>query len=287
MANAAEIAEQLGLTPTGKGGYTGFCPSCCYESGFSVIDKDGKTLFHCHAGGCSQQDIIKWLREYGLWGRQPFKIAQRPMERPAPTSKADTIGAAREIWQRSEPAEGTVVETYLRVRGYFGPIPKTLRYVRGKHPADDDFHPAMLAAALQFIETPTLVGVHRTFLRPDGSGKTSLRPEKMSLGDIGGAGVPLSLLPEETVAVSEGIETGLSVHQATGLRAIAALSAAGVQALILPDCVREVFIATDHDDVGLKAAHAAAGRWHAEGRVVRIVKPPERLDFNDLARSAR
>jgi phage/plasmid primase-like uncharacterized protein len=109
----------------------------------------------------------------------------------------------------------------------------------------------------------------------------------MSLGDIGGAGVPLSLLPEETVAVSEGIETGLSVQQATGIRTIAALSAGGVQALLLPDCVREVFIAADHDDVGLKGAYSAARRWHAEGRIVRIVKPPEGVDFNDLARDAR
>src|SRR5215813_5630892 len=71
MANAAEIADQLGLTPTGEGGYTGSCPSCGYETGFSVVDKDGKTLFYCHAGGCSQQDIIEALREYGLWGGQP------------------------------------------------------------------------------------------------------------------------------------------------------------------------------------------------------------------------
>jgi putative DNA primase/helicase len=283
VANAAKIAYQLGLTPTGKGGYTGFCPSCSYETGFSVIDRDGRTLFHCHAGGCTQQQIIQALTEYGLWGDQASKSVGSPAGRPSPSRKTNRVQAAREIWQRSEPAEGTVVETYLRARGYFGPIPKSLRYVSGKHPADDDFHPIMLAAALQFIETPALVGVHRTFLQPDGSGKTSLPPEKVSLGDIGGAGVPLSLLPEETVAVSEGIETGLSVQQATGIRTIAALSAAGVQALILPGCVREVFIAADPDEVGMRAAQVAAQRWHAEGRRVRIVKPPEGLDFNDLA----
>jgi hypothetical protein len=27
--------------------------------------------------------------------------------------------------------------------------------------------------------------------------------------------------------------------------------------------------------VGMKAAEAAARRWHAEGRIVRVVKPPE------------
>src|SRR5215471_3898559 len=135
MATAAEIAEQLGLTPTGKGGYTGFCPSCCYETGFSVIDKDGKTLFHCHAGGCSQQEIIGWVRKYGLWDRQPSESGQFPLQRPAPTSKTDSTEAALAIWQRSEPATGTVVETYLRARGYRGEIPMALRYVTGRHPA--------------------------------------------------------------------------------------------------------------------------------------------------------
>ena len=289
MANAAEIAETLGLSPTGKGGFTGFCPSCCYETGFSVIEKNGKTLFHCHAGRCSQQDIIKWLREYGLWGPQPFKIAQRSMERPALTSKAYATGAAAEMWQRSAPAPGTVVETYLRARGYLGEIPVALRYVRGKHPADGDYHPVMLAAAALFNEPnepPELVAVHRTFLQLDGSSKASLEPAKMSLGPLQGAGVPLSV-PGSRVAVSEGIETGLSVQQATGIPTIAALSAGGMQALILPVGVREVFIAADHDDVGLKAANGAARRWHAEGRVVRIVKPPEGVDFNDLARDVR
>jgi hypothetical protein len=193
------------------------------------------------------------------------------------------------MWQRSAPAAGTVVETYLRARGYLGEIPMALRYVRGKHPADGDFHPVMLAAAALFKEPnepPEFVAVHRTFLQLDGSSKASLEPAKMSLGPLQGAGVPL-LAPGSRVAVSEGIETGLSVQQATGIPTIAALSAGGMQALILPAGVREVFIAADHDDVGLKAAQGAARRWHAEGRVVRIVKPPQGVDFNDLARDVR
>ena len=96
-------------------------------------------------------------------------------------------------------------------------------------------------------------------------------PAAKSLRDIG-------------FAVSEGIETGLSVLQATGIPTLAALSAAGVQALVLPACVHEVFIAADADPVGMDAAETAARRWHTEGRIVRIVKPPEGLDFNDLSR---
>jgi hypothetical protein len=52
----------------------------------------------------------------------------------------------------------------------------------------------------------------------------------------------------------------------------------------LPPEVREVLIAADADLEGLKAARIAARRWHGEGRIVRIVKPPEGIDFIDLAR---
>jgi phage/plasmid primase-like uncharacterized protein len=142
----------------------------------------------------------------------------------------------------------------------------------------------MLAAAV-IPGNPNLVGVHRTFLLEDGSGKTSLSQQKMSLGEVRGAGVPLAQLGPR-VAICEGIETGLSVLQATGIPTLAALSAAGMQVLLLPAEVQEVLIAADHDRAGLNAANTAARRWHAEGRSVRIVKPPEGSDFNDLARSA-
>lgn len=73
--------------------------------------------------------------------------------------------------------------------------------------------------------------------------------------------------------------------QATGIPTWAALSAGGMKKLLLPSDVREVLIAADADEVGLDAAEEAASCWHAEGRKVRIVKPPEGLDFNDLARA--
>jgi hypothetical protein len=229
------------------------------------------------------------LREDDLWESPSPRTVEfppdLPVAHPPPMLKSRSAEAALAMWERAQPASGTVVETYLRARGYLGPIPIALRYVTGRHPSDEQLHPMMLAAAMLSADPPKIVGVHRTFLREDGSGKTSLIPDKMSLGDLRGAGVPLSPLGPK-VAVSEGIETGLSVQQATGIPTYAALSAAGMQALILPAGVREVFIAADLDNVGMNAAHAAARRWHAEGRIVRIVEPPEGLDFNDLARQA-
>jgi len=70
--------------------------------------------------------------------------------------------------------------------------------------------------------------------------------------------------------------------QATGLPAWAALSTSGVQALELPDEVRDVVVLADGDDPGESAALTAARRWRREGRRVRIARPPRGLDFNDL-----
>jgi len=253
MTTAAQIAEQLGLTECGNG-YTGFCPSCGYETGFSVADKGGRTLVHCHAGGCTQQQIIQVLREDDLWESRSSRTVEFPPDLPVggplPMRKASTVEAALAMWDRAQPAPGTVVETYLRARGYLGAIPISLRDVTCKHPSDEQFHPVMLGAAAISGDPPRIVGVHRTFLHQDGSGKAPLNPEKMSLGDLRGASVPLAHAPVGSkVAVSEGIETGLSVLQATSIPTLAALSAAGMQALVLPASVQEVFIAADPDNV--------------------------------------
>jgi putative DNA primase/helicase len=56
-------------------------------------------------------------------------------------------------------------------------------------------------------------------------------------------------------------------------------------ALVLPATVRTVILLADNDadGGGERAAHAAAQRWLAEGRRVRIALPPEPgTDFADL-----
>jgi putative DNA primase/helicase len=74
--------------------------------------------------------------------------------------------------------------------------------------------------------------------------------------------------------------------QLTGTPTWAALSAAGIRTLLLPETVREVVIAADPDPVGIVAAHFAARRWLHEGRRVSIARPPLGYDFNDLVRAS-
>jgi DNA primase len=91
----------------------------------------------------------------------------------------------------------------------------------------------------------------------------------------------------EEICVVEGIESGLSVMQATGRPTWAALSTSGMIGLVLPASVCSVIIAADGDPSGEAAAQAAAQRWEKESRSVRIARPPAGLDFNDLLRRGR
>ena len=82
--------------------------------------------------------------------------------------------------------------------------------------------------------------------------------------------------------VGEGIETCLAAMQASGRPAWAALSTSGLRGLDLPRDVRDVIVLADGDDPGEAAAQDCARRWKREGRRVRIARPPQGMDFNDL-----
>jgi putative DNA primase/helicase len=298
-----KIARAFGLRRAGRRNYTGKCPSCGYGSGFTVTERDGAILLYCHVGGCSQPELWGALERAGLTARKSQREErERPSRhwvgaaragklsihgmKPLLASKDPSKGnaAALAVWRRSRPGEETAAGTYLReTRGYTGPIPVALRFAVGRHPSDPGrWHPMMVAAV---VRDGRMVAVHRTFLRADGRGKSDLDPNKMTLGACKGGAVPLAAAGP-ILAVAEGIETALSFMLATAVPTWAALSAGGIRNLVLPEIVREVVIAADPDPVGLMAARAAARRWLAQGRSVRMVRPPLNSDFNDLLRAA-
>jgi putative DNA primase/helicase len=299
--SAETIARALGLRRAGHE-YVGKCPSCGYKTGFAVADRrgGGLPLVHCHAGGCSQQDLIEALRTAGLWPDQRGRDRPQSERRPNGTARAAARAssdpddpspdprekAAFAIWRRAQSAAGTVAETYLRFRGYTGPIPASLKFARGKHPSEGRCHPIVVGAVVLDGRIGWGVAVHRTFLRHDGLGKADLDPDKMTLGRCKGGAVRLAP-PAPVLAVSEGIESGPSYMAGSGIGTWAALSANGIRSLILPEIVRQVVLAVDPDPVGLLAARSAARRWLREGRQISFAQPPLGLDFNDLARVGR
>jgi hypothetical protein len=126
-----------------------------------------------------------------------------------------------------------------------------------------------------------LLGIHRTFLARDGGGKAPVDPQKMMLGSCRGGAIRLAV-PGDVLMVGEGIETCLAAMQATGHPAWAALSTSGLRGLNLPSDVRDVIVLADGDDPGEAAARDGAWRWNREGHRVRIARPPQGMDFNDM-----
>ena len=132
--------------------------------------------------------------------------------------------------------------------------------------------------------TGSPLAVHRTFLARDGGGKAPVDPAKMMLGPCRGGAVHLGE-PGALLMVGEGIETCLAAMQATGNTAWAALSTSGLRSLDLPRDVRDVIVLADGDEPGEAAAQDCARRWKREGRRVRIARPPQGMDFNDLLKA--
>src|SRR6266481_100104 len=178
------------------------------------------------------------------------------------------------LWRRGfEPAPGTPPHTYLRqVRCYGGKIPATIRYL----PPSRDYPAAMIAAiglaretepGELVIDDDAIRGVHITSLKPDGSGKAGMERDKIMLGKS--LGSPIVLAPPNDglgLAICEGIEDGLSIHQATGLGAWAAGSASRLPALAaaVPSYIDCITIVADADQAGqsnaIKLADALSAR---------------------------
>jgi hypothetical protein len=246
--------------------------------------KDGKVLVHCHAR-CDQRDVIAALADRGLWAGAGKRVGPISHERrnsivePHPEAKA-RAEAALTIWRASHRIAGSPAEAYLRSRGIILAGPTSLRFHPGlKHPSGGIW--AAMVALVARGETGLPIAIHRTFLAREGGGKAPVEPAKMMLGPCRGGAVRLGE-PRGVLMVGEGIETCLAAIQATRNAAWAALSTSGLRTLDLPRDIPEVIVLADGDEPGEAAAQDCARRWKGEGRRVRIARPPQGMDFNDL-----
>jgi putative DNA primase/helicase len=254
------------------------------EPSLSIRDVDGKVLVRCHAG-CGQRDVIAALKERGLWDGNAHSSLRKSRHRKVSPTRPDTDQAERSavalsIWHSAIPAERTAVTTYLTSRGLLLSPPDALRFHPGLKHLSGVYLPAMVALVTNGRDG-TPVAIHRTFLALDGGGKAPVDPQKMMLGPCRGGAVRLAE-QGEVLMVGEGIETCLAAMQVSGHPAWAALSTSGLRALDLPKDVLDVIVLADGDAAGEAAARNCALRWKREGRRVRIARPPQGMDFNDM-----
>lgn len=247
----------------------------------SLSVKGDKLLAYCHAG-CSFKDVLEGLKLLGYKGSaSPDASYERDVKSDKKTAYA------KKLWKASRPARGTLVETYLRNRGYIGEIPPSIRFHPNlKHQPSGNYYPAMIAAVTLF-PSDDICAIHRTFLNFDGLSKADVEPNKMMLGSVKGGAVMFGARSGYILWLAEGVETALSIFLATGQPTWATLSTSGMANVILPpiEYVPSIWISADHDYAGFVAATKLGDREYDAGRTVMIVMPDAvGSDFNDLLR---
>jgi phage/plasmid primase-like uncharacterized protein len=247
--------------------------------------EDGRLLAYCF-GGCEYAEVITSLVGFGLLDYDDAGCCDPvPSIESREADESARSEAACWIYEHIPPAAGTIVEIYLASRGITIEIPSVLRFGNCPH-RNGGLPPAMVAPVVNVDGEQ--IGIHMTYLRPDGSGKVDLAKEfqRECRGVIRGGAIRLAPHdPDRELIIGEGIETVLSAMQIFGLPGWSVVYAGGLATVELPLAVRSVVIAADNDinGAGQRNALAAYQRWTDEGRSVRIAMPPRAgYDFNDV-----
>ncbi len=235
-----------------------------------------------HVTGLSGRDLFAYAADVAGWiPSAPARSDSRSMS----AKEKDTSREIEIILSRCVPLAGTLGETYLRSRGLAVPDCADLLF----HP--DLAHwetktgwPALVGVIRNAKGEP--IGVHRTWLAADGSGKAPIKKNRKMLGQSAGGALRLATPDVGLIGIAEGIETALAAMTACpDLPVWAALSAGNLEQIALTSGIERVVLLADHDasGAGMRAAETAAKELHREGRRVFIASPArEGDDFNDL-----
>jgi DNA primase len=271
----------------------GCCPFHHEKTPSFYVYDDG---YHCFGCGAHGDAIDFVMAAQGICFQEAFRLLRSEAgldslsapirnDRPAihlQKTSTSTFPWAVSLARESLPAASTIVENYIWSRGGALPECGVIRF----HPSvrwRGLTQPAMVAAMTD-PASARFVGLKCTFLKPDGTGKSDFKPNKINLGNKG----VVRLAPDDEITaglgICEGIETGLAIMQRAGWVAMwAAGDDGGITKFpVLPgiECLT-IFPDLDDGGAGRKAAEACADRWAAAGREVQTIWPPGGLDWND------
>jgi putative DNA primase/helicase len=285
MSSAADVARALRAKGRGPR-WVAHCPA--HEDGRESLSittgRNGQVLLHCFAG-CGFTDIVSMpiLREL-LDDDWHNETTRRRTPRPAKPQPPDDSAFWKAIWRETVDSIGSPAEVYLL--GRLGRLECDLTDLRyhPRCPRGQERLPALVALMRDAV-TNEPTGIHRTFIKPDGNGKTDLQPARMMLGRSIGSVVKLSCDEDVTLGLglSEGIEDGLAIINAGWGPVWACLSAHGMAAIPLLRGIEALTAFCDADSPGRKAAAAVVQRWHEAGLEAVIAEPPVGVkDFGEL-----
>ncbi len=264
-----------------------FCNQCRGGAdGFSVL---------MWANGWTFPEALEAVKTYlGLGnGQVPIARPVSPKTKQIPAKNwEDDLRKMEAVWEKATQDTGRIAE-YLEYRGLGCrdlpiSVPDTLRL----HPSLNYYHqgetasyPCMVA---EIILDGKRVGLHRTWLDPDASGKAPCsQPRKAWKCVESMTGGAIRLYPVEEgkpLAIAEGIETSLAVRHLTGLPTWSAINSTMMAKVLLPENIKSVIICADKDksEAGQRAADKLAERLINEGREVKISYPPIPIPENAI-----
>ncbi|MYB12524.1 MAG: hypothetical protein F4X42_04615 [Rhodospirillaceae bacterium] len=205
-----------------------------------------------------------------------------------PDAPYDATEAARRLWRRCRPVDGSHAERYLRARGLSRCRFAALRFhpeLRYREGVSVRRLPALVAAVTAGPGEENggaITGVQRTWLDPRSPAKAGVANPRKALGRVYGLAVRFGVPSDDAaLVVGEGIETVLSLITAVPeIRAAAALSAGSLGAFAPSPGTARLVIARDNDEDGALAAERLARRCARAGVAATIVVPAGN-DFND------
>lgn len=292
----AEI-ERRGIALRGHIERCGPCPRCGGRDRFSI--NVNKQVWNCRGCGVGR-DVIKLVEHLDgrdLTGAVKQLVGDAPLSPLAPEAAAAQTAARAEAKRRREAAEaaqhrnagwlwsqrrapqGTVVETYLRGRGYCGAIPPTLGFL----PPRDNYPPAMIAAYCMpreidsgELNSPLKVkAVQLTRLLPDASDRVREKNGKITIGRPLGMPIAVSSITDGlSLAITEGVEDALA-YAVAGFAAWAAGSAPFLSSIMISDFITTVIIEAHPDAAAQQNISELVARLR--GRPVRRGERPVKI----------
>ena len=282
------IAKSLGKAKRYRDGYMCCCPAHNDRNpSLSITYKDGKLLLKCFAG-CEFQDVLQEIKNLGLLNEDKNFSYSSPKapKLPKVEQNKDKIKYIKKTWEESIDINSTLGEIYLKKHRNINLdiFPETIRFHSNLyHAPTKKYYPAIVSK-VDILGKNELSAISRIFLDPNTAMKADIKNNKMMLGSVKNGVVKLSKNTSSPLVICEGIETGLSVYQATKYCVWCALSASNMQNISLPaiEEISKVIIASDNDEAGINSSKQLANRLYLNGYSVSIAIPKDVNDFNDM-----
>jgi len=237
-------------------------------------------VLYAYLNGVSQYEAAQYLLGNSIYSKN-WNLTITPPKAPKPP-KVSANQYIYKLWNETFDIKDSIVEKYLVGRGLL--LQNTPKYIRYHpnlyHKPTGQYFSAMVSAITRY-GSDEIIALQRTYL--EGQGKANITPNKMLLGEAKGGGIVFGSTALKLI-VAEGIETALSIYQATKISTWSCLSTSGLINIIVPpkNITPHIIIAADNDHAGVTAASTLSLRLLEKGYQVNIALPPVTKDFNDL-----